>query len=234
MEIEESYQPPNTEIAETSILSYNGSTYRVPDTCFPVFYRASKSRAGKWHRHFPPRTNQSCRRKEYHVRIGHCCGSTVQLVKDKAKSFTSEIMKFGKVLSPSKEKPLSVPESPVWTSQVPNFVFSMTRSIQRLLMFYFRLGEKRLTNDSGNNWLTHSENIQFDSQVPSLLVIAVSAPEEPVVAKTASDFKADHLRERTIRVNSWSRANETHRLLILLQRRNPFQNKAHRLDYWRQ
>ena len=76
-----------------------------------------------------------------------------------------------------------------------------------------------------------TEKIRRDSQVPSLLVIAGSAAEEPEVAKTASDFKADHLRERTIRVNSWSRANETHRLLILLQRRNPFQNKAHRLDY---
>lgn len=44
--------------------------------------------------------------------------AAVQLVKDKAKSFTSEIMKLGKVLSPSKEKSPSVPESPIRTSQV--------------------------------------------------------------------------------------------------------------------
>lgn len=44
--------------------------------------------------------------------------AAVQLVKDKAKSITSELMKLGKVLSPSKEKPPSVPESPIRTSQV--------------------------------------------------------------------------------------------------------------------
>ena len=74
--------------------------------------------------------------------------AAVQLVKDKAKSLTSEIMKLGKVLSPSKEKPPSVPESPVRTSQVPNFFILMIRSNQRLLVFYFRLGEKRPTDDS--------------------------------------------------------------------------------------
>ena len=41
-----------------------------------------------------------------------------------------------------------------------------------------------------------TEKIRRDSQVPSLLVIAGSAAEEPEVAKTASDSKADDLRER--------------------------------------
>lgn len=45
--------------------------------------------------------------------------AAVQLVKDKAKSITSELIKFGKVLSPSKEKSPSVPaESPIRTIQV--------------------------------------------------------------------------------------------------------------------
>ena len=45
--------------------------------------------------------------------------AAVQMVKDKAKSITSELIKFGKVLSPSKEKLVSVPaESPIRTVQV--------------------------------------------------------------------------------------------------------------------
>lgn len=49
--------------------------------------------------------------------------AAVQLFKDKAKSITSDLMKLGKVLSPSKEKPPSVPESPLRSSQV---YFQMT------------------------------------------------------------------------------------------------------------
>lgn len=48
--------------------------------------------------------------------------AAVQLVKDKAKSITSEIMKLGKVLSPSKDKSPTVLESPVRSYQVRQLV----------------------------------------------------------------------------------------------------------------
>lgn len=52
--------------------------------------------------------------------------AAVQMVKDKAKSLTSELIKFGKVLSPTKEKTPSTPaESPVRPSQVN--ILSQTR-----------------------------------------------------------------------------------------------------------
>ena len=41
-----------------------------------------------------------------------------------------------------------------------------------------------------------TEKIRRDSQVPSLLVIAGPASEEPEVTKTTGDSKADDLRER--------------------------------------
>lgn len=56
---------------------------------------------------------------EEHVTTpGASAAAAVQLVKDKAKSITSELIKLGKVLSPSKEKTPSVPESPIRSSQV--------------------------------------------------------------------------------------------------------------------
>lgn len=58
--------------------------------------------------------------------------AAVQLVKDKAKSITSEIIKLGKVLSPSKEKPPSVIESPIRSSQV-------YYALNRLFLFLFNM-----------------------------------------------------------------------------------------------
>lgn len=59
--------------------------------------------------------------------------AAVQLVKDKAKSITSEIMKLGKVLSPSKEKPPSVPESPIRSYQVQHPCLILYTSIDLCL-----------------------------------------------------------------------------------------------------
>jgi hypothetical protein len=62
--------------------------------------------------------------------------AAVQLVKDKAKSITSELIKFGKVLSPSKEKsPSAPPESPIRT--VPVFKQPQVNCESQFLIFIY-------------------------------------------------------------------------------------------------
>ncbi|EFX86638.1 hypothetical protein DAPPUDRAFT_44451 [Daphnia pulex] len=67
--------------------------------------------------------------------------AAVQLVKDKAKSITSELIKFGKVLSPSKEKsPSAPPESPIRTVPVFKQAQQQLRERARKLIAEARQG----------------------------------------------------------------------------------------------
>lgn len=130
--------------------------------------------------------------------------AAVQMVKDKAKSFTSELIKFGKVLSPTKEKSPSSPvESPVRPSQVRNGPPLMTR--QQLTDPFGSDDEDetptKVANESPERRPSpreeSAEKIRRDSQVPSLLVIAGTAEEElEVIKSNPRDSKTDDLKER--------------------------------------
>ena len=68
---------------------------------------------------------------------GTAAAAAVQLVKDKAKSITSELIKFGKVLSPSKEKSPSVPaESPIRTIQAFKLKHRLINSLNLSFAFH--------------------------------------------------------------------------------------------------
>ncbi|XP_059351340.1 EH domain-binding protein 1-like [Daphnia carinata] len=130
--------------------------------------------------------------------------AAVQMVKDKAKSLTSELIKFGKVLSPTKEKSPSSPvEPPARPSQVRNGPPLMTR--QQLTDPFGSDDEDeaptKVANESPERRPSpreeSAEKIRRDSQVPSLLVIAGTAEEElEVVKSNPRDSKSDDLKER--------------------------------------
>ncbi|KAI9554158.1 hypothetical protein GHT06_019430 [Daphnia sinensis] len=130
--------------------------------------------------------------------------AAVQMVKDKAKSLTSELIKFGKVLSPTKEKSPSSPvESPVRPSQVRNGPPLMTR--QQLTDPFGSDDEDETPTKAANESPERrpspreetAEKIRRDSQVPSLLVIAGTAEEEfEVIKSNPRDSKTDDLKER--------------------------------------